>query len=98
MTNMGARGDDSGSCRGGFQTRPRAHCETERFLDNQSKRIYLTRMSVKLRKIEVDTETADLLEARAAALGMSVAALLAEIAANEIILPPDLTEMRAKGE
>jgi hypothetical protein len=67
-------------------------------LDNQSRHIYLTRMTVNLRKIEVDTETADLLEARAAALGISVAALLAEIAANEIILPPDLTEMRAKGE
>jgi hypothetical protein len=32
-------------------------------------------MNIRLRKIEVDAETADLLEARAAALGMSVPAL-----------------------
>jgi hypothetical protein len=55
-------------------------------------------MNVKLRQIEVDAETADLLEARAAALGMSVSDLLAEIAGNESMLPPDLTEMRARGE
>jgi hypothetical protein len=55
-------------------------------------------MNVKLRKIDVDTETADLLEARAAARGMSVPELLADIACNEEVLPPDLAEMRAKGE
>jgi hypothetical protein len=55
-------------------------------------------MNVKVRKIEVDVETADLLEARAAALGLSVSALLAEIAGNESMLPPDLAEMRAKGD
>jgi len=55
-------------------------------------------MNVKVRQIEVDAETADLLEARAAALGMSVADLLAEIAGNETILPPDLADMRVKGE
>jgi hypothetical protein len=55
-------------------------------------------MNVKLRKIEVDVETADLLEARAAALGMSVPALVAELAGNEVLLPPDLAELRAKGE
>ena len=55
-------------------------------------------MNVKLRKIEVDAETADLLEARAAALGMSVSALLAEIAGNESVLPANLGRMRAKGE
>jgi hypothetical protein len=55
-------------------------------------------MNVKVRAIEVDVQTADLLEARAAALGMSVSALLAELAANESILPPDLAELRAKGE
>ena len=55
-------------------------------------------MNVKVRQIEVDTETADLLEARAAALGMSVADLLADLACNESLLPPDLAEMRAKGE
>ena len=40
-------------------------------------------MNVKLRTIEVDTETADLLEARAAARGMSVAELLADLAGSE---------------
>jgi hypothetical protein len=55
-------------------------------------------MNVKLRKIEVDAETADLLEARAAALGMSVSALLAEIAGNESVQPANLGRMRAKGE
>jgi len=55
-------------------------------------------MNVKLRKIEVDAETADLLEARAAARGISVPELLADIACNEEVLPPDLAEMRAKGE
>jgi hypothetical protein len=55
-------------------------------------------MNVKVRKIEVDAKTADLLEARAAALGMTVGTLLAELAGNESILPPDLAELRAKGE
>ena len=55
-------------------------------------------MNVKTRKIEVDAETADLLEARAAGLGMSVSALLAEIAGVENVLSPDLTRRRAKGE
>jgi hypothetical protein len=55
-------------------------------------------MSDKVRKIEVDVETADMLEARAAALGMSVSDLLAEIAGNESVLPSDLAELRAKGE
>jgi hypothetical protein len=55
-------------------------------------------MNVKVRKIEVDAETADLLEARAAALGLSVSALVAELAGNESVLPSDLAELRAKGE
>ena len=55
-------------------------------------------MNVKIRKIEVDAETADLLEARAAARGMSVAALLADIACNESILPPAFAQMRANGQ
>jgi hypothetical protein len=55
-------------------------------------------MNVKLRKIEVDARTADLLEARAAALGVSVSVLLAELAGNEPLLPPDLSEMRASGQ
>jgi predicted transcriptional regulator len=37
-------------------------------------------MNVKVRNIEVDAATADLLEARAASRGLSVAELLAEIA------------------
>jgi hypothetical protein len=55
-------------------------------------------MNVKTRKIEVDAETADLLEARATGLGISVAALLAEIAGAENVLPADLVRMREKGE
>jgi hypothetical protein len=55
-------------------------------------------MSVKVRKIEVDAETADLLEARALARGMSVAELLADLAGNEQFLPADLARMRAEGE
>jgi hypothetical protein len=55
-------------------------------------------MNIKLRNIEVDAETADLLEARAAARGMSVAELLADIACNEEALPSDLAGLRAKGE
>jgi hypothetical protein len=55
-------------------------------------------MNVKLRQIEVDAETADLLEARAAALGLSVSALIAELAGGEVMLPADLADFRAKGE
>jgi hypothetical protein len=55
-------------------------------------------MNLKVRNIEVDTRTADLLEARATARGISVAELLADIALNEEVLPADLAEMRAKGE
>ena len=55
-------------------------------------------MNVKLRAIEIDAETADLLEARAKARGMSVAEFLADIACNEEALPADLAQMRAKGE
>ena len=55
-------------------------------------------MNVKVRNIEVDAETADLLQARAAALGISVPALVAELAGAEPILPPGLAQMRAKRE
>jgi hypothetical protein len=55
-------------------------------------------MSLKLRTIEVDADTADLLEARAKARGMTVAELLADIACNEEALPADLAQMRANGE
>jgi hypothetical protein len=50
------------------------------------------------RKIEVDPETADLLEARAAARHMSVSDLLADLASNEAGLPAHLASMRANGE
>jgi len=55
-------------------------------------------MNVKLRKIEVDASTAELLEARAAAMGLSVAELVADLAGNESVLPADLAALRAKGE
>ncbi len=55
-------------------------------------------MNVKLRQIEVDEETAALLEARAGARGMTVSELLADIACNQEALPADLAEMRNKGE
>jgi predicted transcriptional regulator len=55
-------------------------------------------MSGRLRKIEVDPETADLLEARATARGMSIAEFLADIACNGEALSADLAELRAKGE
>jgi hypothetical protein len=48
-------------------------------------------------KIEVDAETAELLEARAAARGLSVADFLADLAGGEYSLPPDLEAMRAAG-
>jgi hypothetical protein len=55
-------------------------------------------MNIKLRPIEVDAATADLLEARAKARGMSVAEFLADLACNEEALPADLARMRANGE
>jgi hypothetical protein len=44
----------------------------------------------KLRTIEIDEETADVLEARAAARGLSVAELVADLAWVDRTLPPDL--------
>jgi hypothetical protein len=61
-------------------------------------RFYAVPMNVKVRTIEVDMQTAELLEARAVARGMTVSELLADIACNEDVLPADLAEMRAKGE
>ena len=55
-------------------------------------------MNVKVRKIEVDAETADLLEARAAARGLSLADFLADLASNDEALPADLAALRARGE
>lgn len=55
-------------------------------------------MNLKLRQIEVDEETAALLEARAGARGMTISELLADIACNQEVLPADLAAMRDKGE
>jgi len=49
-------------------------------------------------KIEIDAQTADLLEARASARGMSVAALLADLAGDDNALPADLEAMRAAND
>jgi hypothetical protein len=48
--------------------------------------------------IKLNDQTADLLEARAAARGISVSALLADMAGNENVLPADLAQMRANGQ
>jgi hypothetical protein len=55
-------------------------------------------MNLKLRPIEVDAATADLLEARAKSRGMTVAEFLADLACNEEALPADLARMRATGQ
>lgn len=49
-------------------------------------------------KIEIDERTADLLEARASARGMSIGDLIADLAVDENLLPPDLEAMRVAGE
>ena len=49
-------------------------------------------------KIEVDARTADLLEARASARGLSVGDFIADLASDENLLPPDLEAMRAVGK
>jgi hypothetical protein len=54
-------------------------------------------MNVKVRQIEIDAQTAELLEARAAARGISISELLADIARNEGALPAGLADMRAEG-
>jgi len=55
-------------------------------------------MNAKPRAITVDATTADLLEARAAARNMTVAELLADLAANEASLPAKLSSQREGGE
>jgi predicted transcriptional regulator len=55
-------------------------------------------MNVRSRTIEVDAETAEALETEAAARGVSVAELLADMAKlADSRLPPDLNAMRAAG-
>jgi hypothetical protein len=54
-------------------------------------------MNPKLRKIEIDAQTAEVLEARAAARGMTVSQLLADLVDAEEALSPDLMEMRETG-
>ncbi|MEX0853954.1 MAG: hypothetical protein WD036_11830 [Bauldia sp.] len=65
-------------------------------LDNPDPQSYIRPMNVKSRQIEVDAETAALLEARAAPPGMTVADLLADLAGAEA-LPAPLAGMRAAG-
>jgi hypothetical protein len=55
-------------------------------------------MKSTLRTIEVDERTAEVLQARAMARGMSVPEFLADIAANAEVLPADLALLRTKGE
>jgi hypothetical protein len=56
------------------------------------------RMTTKTHTIEVDEQTATVLEARAAARGMSVAELLADLAGAGDALPPELQAMRDAGD
>jgi hypothetical protein len=49
-------------------------------------------------KIEINAETAELLEARAAARGMSISELLADLAGDDNTLPTNLEKMRAAGD
>lgn len=51
----------------------------------------------KVRKIEIDEHAADVLEARAAARGLSVSELIADLAFAEDVLPPELEGMREEG-
>ena len=54
-------------------------------------------MTARVRTIELDSETADLLEAWAAERGLSIAQLLAELATAEHALPRDWESMRTTG-
>jgi hypothetical protein len=55
-------------------------------------------MTIKLRKIEIDAATAEVLEARAAARGMSVSELLETFLDADDGLPPEWEAMRAAGQ
>lgn len=48
--------------------------------------------------IEVDAETAELLNAQAEARGISVSDLVAELVGDDLLMAPDLEAMRAAGE
>lgn len=54
-------------------------------------------MTTRVRQIDVDAETADALEARAASRGMTVTELLADLVGMQSDLPDDLEAMRAAG-
>jgi hypothetical protein len=49
-------------------------------------------------RIEVDERTAEVLKARAAARGLTVSALVAELIGAEETMPPDLQALRNAGE
>lgn len=49
-------------------------------------------------RIELDEQTAEVLKARAAARGMTVSALVAELIGAEETMPPDLQALRNAGE
>ena len=55
-------------------------------------------MNVKPRKLEVDAKTAEVIEARAAARGLSVSQFLAELMSAEDFFAADLESMRAAGQ
>src|SRR6266542_4815566 len=54
-------------------------------------------MNVKVRNIQVDAETADVLEARAAARGLTVSELLADLMGEGGLLSEHLETMRTAG-
>ena len=54
-------------------------------------------MNEKIR-IEIDEQTAEVLKARAAARGVTVSALVAELIGAEETMPPDLQAMRDAGK
>ena len=55
-------------------------------------------MSSKTQTVEVDEATAEVLEARAAARGMSVSELLADLAGAGEALPAELQDLRDAGD
>ena len=54
-------------------------------------------MSKARKSVEIDARTAEVLEARAAARGLTLSELLADLAIAEDALPPTLVEMREEG-